>query len=581
MKKISFSELINIDSLRKMAENLYEATGIVFAVLDPEGTIIISTGWQDICTKFHRVHPVTCKRCCISDRYICEHIMEGGYIAYKCENNIWDIAAPVIIAGEHVATIFFGQFFYEDEEIDIEYFRAQALEFGFNEEEYLEALKRVPVFSKKKVEHIMEYYLGLVMALAESGLRQLEFKSSQKELERSEKYLDTIFNSVRDAILISDTFGNIIDINESASNMFGYTYNEFKSMNIKDIISQDSNLMWVDISKLTDNMKGKNPLIEELIGKNKNNIEFWIEFNMYAIEVGQDEKIVTVVRDISQRKQAELMQRNEDIELEKLRTEFFANISHELRTPLNIILGTMQIIEMTIKDEKKSLDKEKIINNLNIQRQNCFRLIRLVNNLIDSTKLDSGYYELNMENCNIVNIVEEITLSVAEYVSNNNLSLIFDTDIEEKIVACDPDKIERIILNLLSNSVKFTPDGGSIFVNILDGEEYITISIKDNGIGIAEDKISVIFDRFRQVDKSFTRKYEGSGIGLSLVKSLVEMQGGTISVESKYGVGTEFIIRFPVNKINYYKNEEGPKFVDSKIFNYVEKIKVEFSDIYK
>ena len=244
------------------------------------------------------------------------------------------------------------------------------------------------------------------------------------------------------------------------------------------------------------------------------------------------------------------------LELEKLRTEFFANISHELKTPLNIILGVIQLIRRDIQDEEKPIDKRKIINNINIEKQNCFRLLRLINNLIDSTKLESGHFELSMINCNIVNVVEEITLSVAEYINNNNISLVFDTDVEEKIVACDPDKIERIMLNLLSNCIKFTNEGGSIFVNIFDGEEYITISVEDTGIGIPQEKIDIIFDRFRQVDKSFTRNYEGSGIGLSLVKSLLEMHGGIISVESKYGVGTKFIIKFPVKVLNNSKEED-------------------------
>jgi len=188
---------------------------------------------------------------------------------------------------------------------------------------------------------------------------------------------------------------------------------------------------------------------------------------------------------------------------------------------------------------------------------------------------------MNMVDCNIVNIVEEITLSVADYINNNDLNLIFDTDIEEKIVACDLDIIERIMLNLLSNSIKFTAAGGSIFVNIFDGEEYITISIQDTGIGIAEDKLNLIFDRFRQVDKSFTRDYEGSGIGLSLVKLLVEMQGGTISVESRYGVGTKFIIKFPVKTLENNSYYRDIKAIDNNISDFVYRMKVEFSDIYK
>ncbi|MEL7654706.1 MAG: HAMP domain-containing sensor histidine kinase, partial [Bacillota bacterium] len=257
-------------------------------------------------------------------------------------------------------------------------------------------------------------------------------------------------------------------------------------------------------------------------------------------------------------------------------------ISHELRTPLNILLSAIQVIEVQIKNENRTIDWNKIIKNINIEKQNCYRLIRLTNNLIDITKIDSGNLDFRMNNYNIVSIIENITLSVAEYIKHNNLSLVFDTEIEEKTVYCDQDIMERIIFNLLSNSIKFTESGGSIFVNIFDGEEFITITIEDTGIGIPKEKLDLIFERFRQVDKSFRRKNEGSGIGLSLVKSMVEIQGGKISVESKYGVGTKFTIKFPVKTLYCDNVEEAAKEPDNNTINYyVDTINVEFSDIYK
>jgi signal transduction histidine kinase len=333
-----------------------------------------------------------------------------------------------------------------------------------------------------------------------------------------------------------------------------------------------------NVEDIVNEVKKKNNHIFECISRNKNNTKFWIEVNTRITYIDGEERVIAVLRNITERKQAELALKNEALELEKLRTEFFANISHELRTPLNIILGTIKINSMNL--QKENINKEKIINNINIERQNCLRLLRLINNLIDSTKLDSGYFELNMINYNIVNIVEEITLSVAQYVKSNNLTITFDTEIEEKIIACDLDKIERIMLNLLSNSIKFTKPGGSIYVNIFDGKEFITILVEDSGIGIPKNKLDVIFDRFRQVDKSFTRNHEGSGIGLSLVKSLVEMQGGSISVESECGVGTKFTIKFPAKLADDNNSEENAKLLDNNLNNHVERIKIEFSDIY-
>lgn len=406
-----------------------------------------------------------------------------------------------------------------------------------------------------------------------------ELKDTNEKLEKSKTYLNTIVNSVNEAIFIYDIYGNILDANERASNMYGYTYEELVGANIKNLIEDGTNYTWEKIVDIVNNEKNSGPLIIEMIAQNKNGRKFWIESNVSIISFGEKDSVIATVRDITERKNAELRSKEEASELEKLRTEFFANISHELRTPLNIILGVTQIAKRDIQDEEKAIDKRKMLNNINIQRQNCFRLLRLINNLIDATKLDAGHFELDMINCNIVSVVEEITLSVAGYINNNNINLIFDTDIEEKILACDPDKIERIMLNLLSNCIKFTNDGGSIFVNIFDGEEFVTLTVEDTGIGIPEEKVNIIFDRFRQVDKSFTRNYEGSGIGLSLVKSLVEMHGGTISVESKYGVGTKFIIKFPVKLLDNSKEKSN---MENNITNsYVEKIKIEFSDIYK
>jgi two-component system CheB/CheR fusion protein len=253
-----------------------------------------------------------------------------------------------------------------------------------------------------------------------------------------------------------------------------------------------------------------------------------------------------------------------------------ANLSHELRTPLNVILTALQLVG-TLKNETDQNDYEK--KYYKMMKQNCYRLLRLINNLIDITKIDSSFFELNLKDCNIVKLVEDITLSVAGYIESKGIQLQFDTDTEEKIISCDPDQIERIILNLLSNAIKFTPHGGHIWVNVADFEDRIIISVKDSGICIPFDKQKIIFDRFQQVDKSLNRQHEGSGIGLSLVKSLIEKHNGNISVKSGIGIGSEFTIEIPCRT-------SSDQICDLDIepglneHSFVEKIKVEFADIY-
>lgn len=264
---------------------------------------------------------------------------------------------------------------------------------------------------------------------------------------------------------------------------------------------------------------------------------------------------------------------------DKVKTEFFANLSHELRTPLNVICSTIQLIKSL--DGSKKLGDEKIKYYINIMNQNSLRLLRLINNIIDTTKIEADYISLQLKNGDIVYVVEEISQSVAEYIKNHGITLIFDTDIEEKTIAFDEEKIERIMLNLLSNAVKFTEENGSILVNIHDKGDFIEISIKDTGIGIPKDKLEFIFERFAQIDKSTSRQNEGSGIGLALVKSLVEMHDGEIHANSIEGKGSEFIITLPVRIVDTSQEENNLKNKEVFETNYEENLSIEFSDIYK
>lgn len=265
-------------------------------------------------------------------------------------------------------------------------------------------------------------------------------------------------------------------------------------------------------------------------------------------------------------------------EYDRLKTEFFSTISHELKTPLNIILSSVQMLEGSCSADRMRECSIPLERYTGMMKQNSYRLLRLINNLIDINRIDSGFMKVNLTNNDIVSIVEDITLSVVDYAESKGISLVFDTQIEEEVMACDPDKIERIMLNLLSNSIKFTNPGGSICVNAFKDNGNIKISVRDTGIGIPEDKMNIIFDRFRQVDSSLHREYEGSGIGLSLVKALVEANGGTISVKSREGFGTEFVMELPIKILS---DEEAVPYSEyrKQSIDRVEKINIEFSDV--
>lgn len=298
---------------------------------------------------------------------------------------------------------------------------------------------------------------------------------------------------------------------------------------------------------------------------------------------------LTYINDITEKKKMieenkQLLQQT--IEYDKLKTEFFSNISHELRTPLNIILSSIQLLNSIYNNSKDNYSDFIIMfeKYLVIMKQNAYRLLKLINNIIDLTKIDSGFSHINLDNHDIVAVVENITLSVADYIKSKGIELIFDTDIEEHIISCDDDKIERIMLNLLSNSIKYTKSNGTIKVNIKKLGDNIIISVQDTGVGIPADKLNIIFERFRQADELLTRRAEGSGIGLSLVKSLVEAHGGTIIANSILDVGSEFVITLPNKTIENTADSYNPldiTYDDEDLQKKVEKINIEFSDIYK
>jgi signal transduction histidine kinase len=268
----------------------------------------------------------------------------------------------------------------------------------------------------------------------------------------------------------------------------------------------------------------------------------------------------------------------ESNEYNKLITRFFSTISHEAKTPINVIYSSLQLLEKCYKENSFAFTVEIFLKYSKIMKQNCHRLIRMANNIIDMNKIEVGFFSLHLKNNNIIKVIEDITLSIVEYARLKDINVVFDTEIEEKITAFDEEKIERIMLNLLSNSIKATNHGGNIDVTIYDRKEHILISVKDTGIGIPQDMLEKIFNPFTQVNALFRRRAEGNGIGLSLVKSFAKMHEAEITVKSHLGIGSEFIIKLPIKLVESDSNANKHKTSD---LNYnVENTEIEFSDIY-
>ncbi|MEG1285068.1 MAG: ATP-binding protein [Romboutsia sp.] len=392
--------------------------------------------------------------------------------------------------------------------------------------------------------------------------------------KKAEEELESFLSTAVDLMTIVDINGKYQKVGVGWRNCLQWTEEEMLNSSMYDFIHPDD----IQDTKLYLEEKKYNNSIKNIVNRYRCKDGNYRILN-WSCEYNRERDLyIATAKDITEEKKLEEERKKyeEALYVENIKNEFFANMSHEFKTPLNIILSSTQLIESIMNKDEPINNNENFNRYIRPIKQNSNRLLRLINNVIDMTRIDTGYYDIHLENKNIVSIVEDIVTSVIEYVEGKHINLVFDTEIEELIVACDLDKIERIMLNLLSNAIKYTEKNGTIYINIVV-ENDIIISVKDNGIGIPKNKQYLIFERFRQVDNLLTRSSEGSGIGLSLAKSLVEMHSGKIWVESVEGQGSEFKFSIPLKIL---ENSGKIKASNISVNSRVERCDIEFSDIY-
>lgn len=303
---------------------------------------------------------------------------------------------------------------------------------------------------------------------------------------------------------------------------------------------------------------------------NGNDIYYKIKFSAKISEdkdINRLNRLFICAGDITE----EITNNNELQSISDMKDEFFNMISHELRTPLTIINSSVQLARNVYKNDiTDTIDK--VLMRID---QNCRRLLKLINNILDISKAEAGFLQLEYSFFNIVSVSESIVSSVSIYAKSKNINLIFDTNEEEKMVSLDKDKYEKIILNLLSNAIKFTPDNKNIYVTICAQKDVVKVKVKDEGVGIPKDSLDNIFNRFIQVNNSAKNVTPGTGLGLALVKKFVELMNGDIKVSSEVNEGTEFTITFKVDDSKQQVNLDNFNLAS----NIENKMLLEFSDV--
>lgn len=250
---------------------------------------------------------------------------------------------------------------------------------------------------------------------------------------------------------------------------------------------------------------------------------------------------------------------------------FLSNISHDLRGHLNVILSIMQCIDYG----SVSINDKKVLEYMKMVRRNSLKMLKLINNLIDTTKLENNYYILNMKNIDVISMIESTINSIDKYAKQKDIQLTFDTNEEQCIMAVDPEVLDRIIMNLLSNAIKFSYSNSDIYIDINVSEDSISISIKDEGPGISKENQEKIFSRFYQISNNNNRESSGSGIGLDLVNYLVKSMSGKIILKSEENKGCEFIVTIPITFV-----EEREDYCIRGDESKIQMLEIEFSDLY-
>lgn len=364
--------------------------------------------------------------------------------------------------------------------------------------------------------------------------KNMELEFSQVLIRKKEKMFKNFFTNIPMPLAIVSSNERIL-----------FTNSSFKDLIDKKMVKSIINRKIFSLISVEDNIniiEVNNSQVKIISGQVIINDETkYIDMEFMGISENKDD-ILIIFNDVTSKiKINKLKAQMENTSFqEKIKRDFLSNISHDLKTPINVIYSAAQLIDVYIKGNKiEQLNKYIVISKLN-----CMTLITLTNNLIDNSRIYSDYLSANLQNENIVRIVEETVTSLVDYAKSKKINLIFDTDNEEIYLNIDEDFIKRIVINIISNSIKFSRKNGEISVLITTLADEVVIKFKDNGVGMDEEFTKTAFSRYSMSNSNKNLNKTGTGIGLFVVKNLVEKQGGNISIKSKINKGTEIEVKF-------------------------------------
>lgn len=352
-----------------------------------------------------------------------------------------------------------------------------------------------------------------------------KLKVTLAEIYREQSKMDTIFNNMADGVIACDIYGNIIHANPIAVDLLNLDYDTMTDMKYDKIISILSPNLTLEHIINEDKWRG-----DELVTTNE--LSYSVKYAPFRNDNEEIGGIIAVLQDVTEQQK-----------LESMRREFVANVSHELKTPITTIKSYTETIMDGVIDEK-----EMALNFLGIVNGECDRMTRIVRDLLQLSNMDYKHTKWKFKELEVGELVNTSIMKLQMAAKDKEQTIDYDIDKEQLIAYADKDGLEQVVLNILSNAIKYTPKGGLIEVKAYKEKEDINIIIKDNGLGIPKEDLKRIFERFYRVDKARSREMGGTGLGLSIAKQIIQAHKGTIDIESEYNKGTQVMIRLPLKK---------------------------------
>ncbi|HEY3420689.1 MAG TPA: PocR ligand-binding domain-containing protein [Methanomassiliicoccales archaeon] len=553
--RVNLQDIIEVPKIQSLIDDFYKLTNIGLAIVDLEDNILVSVGWQEICSKFHRVHEITKANCMESDRYLTQNVKDGKFLAYRCKNNMWEVVTPIYVGGKHMGNLFIGQFFFDDEPIDIDLFNGNAERYGFEKGAYLTALSQVPRISRERVNDLMNFNVkltSLISLLGYCNLRLINDNNERKVIEKAfrekENVIDRILSADPNGILICDIDNDqIVYRNPRSIELLGHLPEDMRS--ISDVIkarvySEDTWKIDKAISEMRD-LKDYETNETEI--RLLNHMDQWIWAHLYLVPFTRNEnggltQILLVMQEVTERIMAE---KEMSLQLEEIfRTnELLTETTRELSKSENAL--------------RKANDQLNIMNTITRHdAMNQLMVIQGFATLLEGGDLPPKYadYVKKMtrsvqaiqEQLEFVKIYQDIGVKAPTWqnlndcVQNAKRTLTLkDMELREKNldiwILADP-MLPKVIFNLLENAVRHSGGAKLMTVSAEEAGNVLKIVFEDNGSGITpEDKVHLF-------ERGFGKH---TGLGLFLIREILNISNIQIVENSEPGKGARFEISVP------------------------------------